>query len=259
MCDYSREWWPRAENGAISKWSLSLREGWGRYLMHAAVNLLWFEGAQQKFSVIYNKTNEGIIIKHCVCSLHCLHFIRGVHSVFIAYSKSSLSLTTRPMKVLSLYTVSALFTVYALFGEFWGVQWVFIAYSKSSPSFTTRPMAVLELYAVSAHFSVYTLIGEFSECSSPAEKANLLTFGEDIPTKQEIVTVYLVVFYFALFLNLVLFYFTFSLQTNICGLLPHHVQKSCSLMETWKEYFSPSRGPCRSWQVTAWGGRHHHC
>ena len=60
-------------------------------------------------------------------------------------------------------------------------------------------MAVLELYAVSAHFSVYTLIGEFSECSSPAEKANLLTFGEDIPTKQEIATVYLVVFYFALF------------------------------------------------------------
>ena len=73
---------------------------------------------QQRFSIIDKKTNEGIIIKHCVCSLHCLHSIRGLHWAFIAYSKGSPSLTRRPMKVLSLHTVSALFTVYALFREF---------------------------------------------------------------------------------------------------------------------------------------------
>ena len=134
---------------------------------------------QQRFSIIDKKTNEGIIIKHCVCPLYCLRSAWGLQWAFITYSKGSPSLTRRPMKVLSLNTVSALFIVYTLFGEFiehslptakvlhhWQQdQWRYYHYTlcllsslstlysgssvsvyclhQNSPSFTTRPMAVL--------------------------------------------------------------------------------------------------------------------
>ena len=61
----------------------------------------------QSGHLAYAKAGEGILCTQ----LSTCYDLREL-------SKSFLLSTTRPMKVLSLHTVSALFIVYALFGEF---------------------------------------------------------------------------------------------------------------------------------------------